>query len=228
MKILFVDDEREFLEMAKLYLEREYEDLMVDTVSSGEEALEMIKEGPYDAVVSDYKMPIMDGLELLEKLRMQDIDIPFFVLTARGGERVAQEALNLGANGYFSKFSKLKEGFSKLANVLMKSVQREEKGKKDENLIAWIEKKTVADVDQVKYDLKKLSEKVGFRITKIETQDVSPKNEIVKMYTDSIESVPSDKKDEVKEWKEKVTWSSGVVDADVKIERIRRDSDWMS
>lgn len=228
MKVLVVDDEADFLEIAELYLEREKEGLEVVTVNSGEEAFEILKEGNYDAVVSDYKMPIVDGLELLERVRDFGMDIPFFILTAKGNEKVAQEALNLEANGYFNKFKKLKKGFNKLADVLTKSIQKNRREKQEDNLIAWIEKKTVADVDQVKYDMKKLAEDIGFNITRFESQDVSPTNEIIKAYTDSIDSVSSDKKETVKEWKEKVTWSSDVVDADVKVEQIKRDSTWMS
>lgn len=227
MKVLLIDDEPDFLEIGKLYLERKQENLDVETIASAAEALEILEDRSYDAVVSDYKMPFMNGLELLKNIRKKGNDTPFFILTGKGNEEVAREALNLKATGYFKKSKNLKKGFSKLADVLVKSALRK-RSEKEQYLIAWIEKKTVADIDPLKYDLKKLAEKVGFKITEMEIQAVSPTNEIIKTYTNDYPSVPREEMDKVKEWRERVTWSPDVVDVGIKVEEIKRDSTWIS
>ena len=223
MKVLVVDDETDFLEVAKLYLERAG-DLEVDTLSSPEEAFEEIENTSYDAIISDFKMPEIDGLTLLKKIRDNDIDIPFFIFTAKGEEKVAQKALNLGANGYFNKSKNLKKSFKKLAKVLTKSANRHKKKGKQETLIAWIEKKKVEDIDPIKYDLKKLADKVGFKVSKFTKQDISHDKEIIKMYTKDIDGIPMDKIDTVKDWKKKESWSSEIIKADAKFKKIKRDT----
>ncbi len=121
-KILVVDDEPGVLEQAKLFLERNKE-LNVETANSASKALFYIKENSFDAVVSDYKMPEMDGLELLKKLRDDGNDIPFILLTGKGEEEVAMKALNLGVNRYMIKGRDPKEQYGMLAQTLMQEVE---------------------------------------------------------------------------------------------------------
>ncbi len=104
MKIILVDDEGDLLQQAKIFLERLDDELQVDTFTSPEMALNKIEEEDYDAVVSDYQMPDIDGLELLKNVREErEMDIPFIMFTDKGREEVAMEALNLGANRYLQK-----------------------------------------------------------------------------------------------------------------------------
>lgn len=62
IRVLYVDDEEALLEMGKLFLEQKGE-FSVDTVLSAPEALGILSKKTYDAIVSDYKMPEMDGIE---------------------------------------------------------------------------------------------------------------------------------------------------------------------
>lgn len=104
MKVLFVDDEADILELAKIYLEEEGRRFDIDTAPSAEEALKKSSTDEYDAIVSDCQMPKMDGLEFLRDLRQdRESDIPFIIFTGRGREEVAIEALNLGADMYLQK-----------------------------------------------------------------------------------------------------------------------------
>lgn len=97
MDVLCVDDEPDILEQAKIFLEKEVDGLDVETATSAGEALNLLEEKDFDAVVSDYRMPEMDGLEFLEVVREErDSDIPFTIFTGKGREEVAMEALNLG------------------------------------------------------------------------------------------------------------------------------------
>jgi len=68
LKIILVDDEGDLLQQAKIFLERLDDELQVDTFTSPEMALNKIEEEDYDAVVSDYQMPDIDGLELFKEL----------------------------------------------------------------------------------------------------------------------------------------------------------------
>ncbi|WGI17884.1 PAS domain S-box protein [Methanonatronarchaeum sp. AMET-Sl] len=123
--ILLVDDEPGLLDLAEIYLVKESEDLEVETTSSAEKALELIKENGFDCVVSDYQMPSMDGLEFLEKLRNEfGMDIPFILFTGRGREEVAMKALNFGADRYIQKGGDPKSQFGVLADAIKQEVER--------------------------------------------------------------------------------------------------------
>ncbi len=104
MQILFVDDENDLLDQAKIFLERIGEGIEVSTSPSAEKALDMMDEKDFDVIVSDYQMPGMNGLEFLEEIReIRESDVPFIVFTGKGREEVAMEALNLGADRYMQK-----------------------------------------------------------------------------------------------------------------------------
>jgi PAS domain S-box-containing protein len=128
MKILHVDDESDFLALTKRYLEQDAI-FSVDTASSSEEGLELVKSGAYDIVVSDYLMPVMDGLEFLRDLRQSGNMIPFIMFTGKGREEVAMEALNRGANGYLQKGVDIDSMFGTLAHMI--KMEREKKRAED-------------------------------------------------------------------------------------------------
>src|SRR5208337_2365443 len=94
--ILYVDDEASLLEVGKLFLERSGQ-FSVDVITSAPAALELLKKGTYDAIVSDYQMPEMDGIAFLKKVRSSGNTIPFILFTGRGREEIAIQALNQGA-----------------------------------------------------------------------------------------------------------------------------------
>lgn len=101
--VLAVDDQSDILELSKLFLERFDNNLNVETTTDPGEVLDVLEDEYLDAIVSDYNMPIMDGLELLEAVREVDEDLPFILYTGKGSEDVAAEAVNLGATDYFKK-----------------------------------------------------------------------------------------------------------------------------
>lgn len=123
MKVLFVDDEPDFLEQAEHFLEEKDDRLGVETATSADEGLKILGEEDYDAVASDYKMPEKNGLEFLEELRENGDDIPFIILTGKGREEVAMKALNLGADRYFQKTGDPDNQFSMLADALVKEIK---------------------------------------------------------------------------------------------------------
>jgi PAS domain S-box-containing protein len=120
--VLYIDDERGFLELAKNFMERANSSLKVDTVSSAFKALEAIKHKNFDGIISDFSMPEMDGLELLKALRIENISVPFIILTGKGNEEVAIEALNEGASRYIQKSSHLKNQFTIIADSIIQDI----------------------------------------------------------------------------------------------------------
>ncbi|MDF1577401.1 MAG: sigma-54 dependent transcriptional regulator [Desulfobulbales bacterium] len=104
-KILLVDDEINSLKVLSAALSSE--DKSVETASSGEEAFEMFMNGSYDLIISDYKMPGMNGEELLEKVKTMAPEIPFVLLTAFGTIELAVNAMRKGAYTYITKPVKL-------------------------------------------------------------------------------------------------------------------------
>ncbi len=103
MKILLVDDDQDFLKMAKKILEEKW-DFEIVTANLVEVAMDKLEKGYFDAIVSDYRMPKTNGIEFLEKVKEKDKDVPFILITGRGNEDVAMEALNRGADQYIRKF----------------------------------------------------------------------------------------------------------------------------
>ncbi|HUK39312.1 MAG TPA: PAS domain S-box protein [Methanomicrobiales archaeon] len=123
ISVLHVDDEEELLGVTRLFLEKEG-DFRVDGVRSAEAALERLARTRYDAIVSDYQMPGMDGIGLLKELRKAGNVTPFIILTGRGREHVAIEALNSGADFYLQKGSDPRLHFLELRNLILQAVTR--------------------------------------------------------------------------------------------------------
>ncbi len=99
--ILIVDDEKNYTVILSAVLEEEgYETL---TANSGREALEILKNCDVDLVLTDMKMPSLDGMELLERVKDKDPDLPVIMMTAYGTVEKAVEAMQKGAYNYILK-----------------------------------------------------------------------------------------------------------------------------
>ncbi|MFZ0181614.1 MAG: PAS domain S-box protein, partial [Methanoregula sp.] len=123
ISVLYVDDESALLEVTKDFMERG-EGFKVDTAISAREAIEKLKAERYDALVADYLMPEMDGLELLRYLRPRCNGMPFILFTGKGGEEVAIEALNAGADFYVQKKGSPRTQFAELETKIRSAVAR--------------------------------------------------------------------------------------------------------
>jgi len=120
---LYVDDEPDLLEIGKLFLERS-RDIAIDTDLSAKNALGKAKSGRYDAIISDYVMPEMDGISLLKEVRKSGCTIPFILFTGRGREEVVIDALNNGADFYLQKGGNPRAQFAELRSMLIQAVER--------------------------------------------------------------------------------------------------------
>lgn len=123
LKVLVLDDEEDFLKQAEVFLGRE-NGLDLKTSTSFKEGLKALEDNGFDAIVSDFKMPEMDGLEFLKIIREEkERDIPFIILTGKGNEEVAMEALNRGANRYLRKEGGVGIMFKRLRNAIENEVE---------------------------------------------------------------------------------------------------------
>ncbi|PKL60729.1 MAG: hypothetical protein CVV33_01155 [Methanomicrobiales archaeon HGW-Methanomicrobiales-4] len=102
IRVLHLDDEPIILDITRMYLERTGK-IQVDTVSEAKEALRLLAATRYDAIISDYEMPVMDGIEFLKEIRECGHDLPFILFTGRGREEVVIRAFNNGATFYLQK-----------------------------------------------------------------------------------------------------------------------------
>lgn len=121
--ILYVDDESTLLEIGKLFLEQSGQ-FVVEITSSAQEALIMLNSKTYDAVISDYQMPGMHGIEFLTKVRNSGNTIPFILFTGRGREEVVIQALNEGADFYLQKGGEPKSQFIELEHQVFQAIQQ--------------------------------------------------------------------------------------------------------
>jgi DNA-binding NtrC family response regulator len=100
-RILVVDDEKSMCEYLEIALDRE--GYAVDTAQSGKEALKLFRENEYDAMIADIKMPELDGVSLLRKVRETNPAIPVVFITAYASMETAIESVRLGASDYVTK-----------------------------------------------------------------------------------------------------------------------------
>jgi len=107
IKILVVDDELSIRESLRGWLQ--LDGYQVETAAGGQEALTRNGENRFDIMLIDVKMPEMDGLTLLKKIKENDADIAVVMMTAHGAIRDAVEAMKLGAHDYLLKPFDLEE-----------------------------------------------------------------------------------------------------------------------
>jgi len=115
--ILLVDDEEDFLETLTKRLEKRGID--VKGVRSGEEALEALKENPFDVIILDIKMPGgMDGIEALREIKKIQPLSEVILLTGHASVETSIEGMKLGAFDYLLKPIKLEDLLKKVAEAL--------------------------------------------------------------------------------------------------------------
>lgn len=130
MRVLFVDDEPDLLELGRLFLKKENNNLDVETTACPKKGLEKLECEDFDAVISDYDMPKMDGLEFYENLKKKNKNLPFIVFTGSGRDGLAEEAKEKGVDHYIKKGGNPKAKFSELAECVVQEV--ENRGIKEE------------------------------------------------------------------------------------------------
>jgi len=100
-KILVVDDEESVRIILKKMLEEG--DYIAETANNGEEALEAMKGTHFDMLISDINMPVMNGVELLNKTKEAFPMMPVIFVTAYGKDKIIIEAMKVGLADYIEK-----------------------------------------------------------------------------------------------------------------------------
>lgn len=154
MRILVVDDEVGLRNSLKELLQESYD---VETAEDGEQALKLIQEKSFEIVLSDLKMPKLDGLSLLAKIRELSPLTSFILMTAQGSIEGAVAAIHAGADDYLSKPIEFAEVFHRINRII--------------ELRAWNAKKILSSSEKSKtklvgesqflVDTKKFIEKVA-------------------------------------------------------------------
>jgi len=101
-RILAVDDELDMLTLLKMMVEG-YTDHQVTVTNSPLEAKDILEREQFDVILTDLKMPGLDGMELLEAVKQKDEDALVLVITAFGSLETAEEAMAKGAFDYITK-----------------------------------------------------------------------------------------------------------------------------
>jgi DNA-binding NtrC family response regulator len=99
--ILLVDDDLEFRKAMKKMFEKS--GYTVTVVADGQEALETLSRGTFDLIISDLRMPNLNGLELMEEIKRKQLDTPVIFITAYGEVSSYMDLMNLGAFEYINK-----------------------------------------------------------------------------------------------------------------------------
>jgi len=101
MKILIIEDDVKIVNFLKKGLEEE--SYSVDYSHNGEEGLYLASVNSYDLILLDIMLPLLDGIEVCKKLRVEDINTPIIMLTARDSIEDTIKGLDIGANDYLPK-----------------------------------------------------------------------------------------------------------------------------
>ncbi|MEW6361919.1 MAG: sigma-54-dependent transcriptional regulator [Pyrinomonadaceae bacterium] len=118
--ILIVDDEQSYRQLLTLVFESDGHSIR--TASNGREALELIKAEPADVIITDVRMPDMDGIELLKSAREYQPDIGVVLMTAFASVETAREAFKLGADDFIQKPFDVEE----LKLIVRKTLEKQE------------------------------------------------------------------------------------------------------
>ncbi len=126
-RILVVDDEESVVFLLSEHLARLGKEYKVEIACSGEEALALMAAQPFDLLITDLRMPGVDGLELLEQVRVRYPETRLILMTAYGSDEVEAEARRLEVYRYITKPFEVKE----LLKVARQALSKIEGSKRD-------------------------------------------------------------------------------------------------
>ena len=134
IRVLHVDDRPEYGEVVTAYLAEHDEPFTVVTEADPVAALQTLADEEFDCLLADYEMPKMDGLELLAAVQRRHPDLPVILLTAKGNESVASEAIAAGVTDYIPK-ADLTDSPAVLAKRVTNAVERQAYSRQFETLV---------------------------------------------------------------------------------------------
>jgi CheY-like chemotaxis protein/Tfp pilus assembly protein PilF len=126
--VLIIDDQQDLLDVTRLFLER-YGEMNVDTANTAKEALAKMNERDFDALVLDFDLPDISGIEFLKIVRAKGDTIPIIIFTGVGRENTAIEALNNGADFFLKKGEDPNAQFRNMVHMIKQAVERRSMGR---------------------------------------------------------------------------------------------------
>ncbi len=156
-RILIAEDEQAIRNVLTNILEEENASFVIDVAEDGKQAVEKLKDNPYDLLICDIKMPVMDGVEVLERAVLMSPDTSVVMITGHGDVELAVKCMQMGAFDFISKPPDLNRLLTTVRNAL--------------------------DNNSLKVENKRLRKKVSRHYTMIGT---SPKLEQIRQMIDKI------------------------------------------
>lgn len=167
LKILYVEDDVTLREELSIL----FSDIFacIDLAQNGQEGLEKIEKNHYDFVITDIRMPVMDGIEMIERLKNEGSTLPIVVLSAHNESDYLIKLINLGIDNFVTKPMRSEQVFSVLHKVIQNIHQ-------DKELRRYKQELELAN-DKLKKIIKQQSKSIDF------------KTSILKSYKDAIYGV---------------------------------------
>ena len=126
--VLLVDDDPALLEMMVLLSQRS-DIITLEPAPSAKEALMLLTQKTFDAIILDYEMPEINGIQFLKMLRSHGDTTPVIIFTGAGSEYAAIEALNNGADFFLKKDDDPRRQFREMAEMVKRGVERRHTGR---------------------------------------------------------------------------------------------------
>ena len=128
LSVLVIDDQKPMLEVIRLFLER-FGNMNVKTALSAKEALELLMSSSFDAMVVDYDLPEINGIDFLKMLRARGDTTPVIIFTGVGREYAAIQALNNGADFFLKKGDDAQSQLLEMVHMIRQAVDRRNLGR---------------------------------------------------------------------------------------------------
>jgi len=128
LSVLVIDDQKPMLEVIRLFLER-LGNMNVKTALSAKEALELLMTSSFDAMVVDYDLPEINGIDFLKMLRAKGDTTPVIIFTGVGREYAAIQALNNGADFFLKKGDDAQSQLLEMVHMIRQAVDRRNLGR---------------------------------------------------------------------------------------------------
>jgi PAS domain S-box-containing protein len=122
LNIFHVDDSPQDIALTKIHLSKMLPEAEFHTFTAATEVLQALEHTHCDVIISDYQMPVMNGMTLLKEIRRKYPDLPFVFFTGQGNEELAVEAFRSGADDYYAKEESFAH-YQRLANCITRLSQ---------------------------------------------------------------------------------------------------------
>ncbi|AGB01478.1 response regulator [Methanoregula formicica] len=123
ISVLYIDDDPSLLEIGKAFLELSGQ-FSVATTEYPLSVMDLLENQEYDCIISDYQMPVLDGIGLLQQIRRQYAELPFILFTGKGREEVVIQAFDAGADYYVQKGRDVQSQFRELSHKIRLAVEK--------------------------------------------------------------------------------------------------------